>query len=245
MSSLNSSHESLANVLVKICGIKRPEDAVMADKLGADLLGLIHIDRSPRNLSLEEMEDILSLIPTEKAVIVLEPSDPVEVVEVMERTGVERIQLHSLSTEDAGGIENVLNENGFNARITVAIPPEAGALDVLDSISCSCVLVDASSGGRTGGTGRMIPPELALRMLRLIGSRDSTVEVALAGGLGPSTVRLNHEYLRQFDCLDFNSGIETAPGIKDHALMVELMECMGRIGGDLQDPPGLQRGELS
>jgi len=241
---LNSSHETLADVLVKICGIKRPEDAIMAEKLGADLLGLINIDRSPRNLTLEEMEDILSLIPAEKAVIVLEPSDPVEVVEVMERTGVERIQLHSLSTEDARGIENVLNENGFNARITVAIPPEAGALDVLDSISCSCVLVDASSGGSTGGTGRMIQPSIATRMLRLIRSRDSKVEVALAGGLCPSTVRLNPEYLRQFDCLDFNSGIEVAPGIKDHAMMFELMECMGRMGG-LQKPSRLQRGELS
>ncbi|WP_432703686.1 phosphoribosylanthranilate isomerase [Methanothermobacter thermautotrophicus] len=244
MNSLNSSHESLADVLVKICGIKRPEDAILADELGADLLGLIHIERSPRNLTLEGMEDILSLIPPEKAVIVLEPSDPVEVAQVIERTGVERIQLHSLSGEDARGIKRVLTENGFNARITVAVPPEPGALDVLDHISCSCVLLDSSSGGRTGGTGRMIPPELALRMLRLIKAHDSTMEVALAGGLGPSTVRLNPEYLLEFDCLDFNSGIEVAPGIKDHAMMFELMECMERMGG-LQKPSRLHRGELS
>ena len=90
----------------------------------------------------------------------------------------------------------------------------------------------------------MIPPELALGMLRLIRSQESAPEVALAGGLGPSTVRLNPEYLLEFDCLDFNSGIEAAPGIKDHAMMFELMECMGRMGG-LQKPSRLQRGELS
>jgi len=244
MNSLNSSHESLADLLVKICGIKRPEDAILADKLGADLLGLIHIERSPRHLTGGELEDILSLIPPEKAVIVLEPSDPVEVAEVIERTGVERIQLHSISCEDARGIKRVLTENGFNPGITVAVPPEPGALDVLDHIPCSCVLLDSSSGGRTGGTGRMIPPELALGMLRLIRSQESAPEVALAGGLGPSTVRLNPEYLLEFDCLDFNSGIEAAPGIKDHAMMFELMECMGRTGG-LQKPSRLQRGELS
>jgi len=208
---------------IKICGLTREEDVVLADSLGADLLGFIHARRSPRHLELGDVEELSSIIPDEKAVLVTETSETSRIMEAIDKTGIERIQLHSVSPETAGKIHESLHAEGYSLELTLAVPPLSSHICGHEFQGISGLILDSVSGGRTGGTGKIIPPSDALELLALIRGMDPSLRVTLAGGLTLEFVRKNREYVSKFDCLDFNSGIETEPGVKDHEMMAELM----------------------
>lgn len=208
---------------IKICGLTREEDVVLADSLGADLLGFIHARRSPRHLELGDVAELSSLIPDEKAVLVTETSETAKIMEAIDKTGIERIQLHSASPETAGKIHESLHAEGYSLELTLAVPPLSSHICGHEFQGISGLILDSASGGRTGGTGKIIPPSDALELLALIRGMDPSLRVTLAGGLTLEFVRKNREYVSKFDCLDFNSGIETGPGVKDHEMMAELM----------------------
>ncbi|MCG2827679.1 phosphoribosylanthranilate isomerase [Methanothermobacter sp. K4] len=208
---------------IKICGLTREEDVVLADSLGADLLGFIHAQRSPRHLELGDVAELSSIIPDEKAVLVIETSETAKIMEAIDETGIERIQLHSVSPEVAGRISRSLHEEGYNLELTLAIPPVSSYISGHEFQGISGLLLDSTSGGKTGGTGKIIAPSDALELLALIRGMDPSLRVTLAGGLTLEFVRKNMDYVSKFDCLDFNSGLETEPGLKDHEMMAELM----------------------
>lgn len=214
---------------IKICGLTREEDVVLADSLGADLLGFIHARRSPRHLELGDVAELSSIIPDEKAVLVIETSETRRIRKAIDETGIERIQLHSVSPEAAGSISESLLEAGYSVELTLAIPPVSSYISGHKFQGISGLLLDSTSGGKTGGTGKTIAPSDALEALALIRGMDPSLRVTLAGGLTLEFVRKNMEYVSKFDCLDFNSGLETEPGLKDHEMMAELMNYIGGL----------------
>lgn len=218
---------------IKICGITRREDLLMGQRIGADLLGFINIERSPRNLELRKIRK-LSDEAGEKAVLVLEPSDPQDVPAAVEKTGITRIQLHSVSASDLNRIKGILHDEGIMAEITVAVSPERDSFkDILElTRKSSGILLDSAIKGRTGGTGRRLRESAALKLLDEIRRRNPAVRVTLAGGLTPEFVKNRMAYVSRFDCLDFNSCIERAPGIKDHGRMIQLMDVIRNVRTD-------------
>ena len=84
---------------VKICGITRSQDVSKCEGSGANLIGFINIKRSKRYVKLDEIIKLISELKNrEKAVLVLEPENPEEVVMKMKKTGIRNVQLHSLTS---------------------------------------------------------------------------------------------------------------------------------------------------
>ena len=86
----------MRRVKVKICGITRVEDLEAACKVGADMVGfVVDVPSSPRSLSLEKAESLLSLLPEKvKSVLVTVYKTPSQLVRLYERLKPDIIQLH-------------------------------------------------------------------------------------------------------------------------------------------------------
>ena len=200
---------------VTVCGITRAADAATAVELGADAIGLVFYPKSPRLVSLERAEAIARSVPPLVTVVGLFMDAPAgQVREVLDRVPLELLQFH--------GEESPEYCAGFGRRYMKALAMGSG-VDPRTAMSAhgaaSGFLLDAHRAGEPGGSGRAfdwadIPPELA-------------ASVVLAGGLRPDNVAGAVARVRPFG-VDVASGVESAPGIKDPALMAEFIAEVNR-----------------
>ncbi len=215
--------------LVKICGLTRSQDALLADELGADLLGFVFAE-SPRRASRAAAIETAALMDKRYGgmadgrrpllVAVVTDTDEKANPDVRDafdlvREGIlDAVQYHG----DAGqeGLERVDSAGGtFGMGHYAAVRLGSdGDLETVERFTAHGeprVLVDARVQGMSGGTGKTIPAEL----LRKVGARTG---LWLAGGLNPANVR---NYIDEFspELVDASSGLESAPGIKDEGLL--------------------------
>jgi phosphoribosylanthranilate isomerase len=201
--------------LVKICGVTRVEDARRAVSLGADLIGLNFHPPSPRALGPERAREIVDAVAGSGAllagVFVDLPGDEIEALAAA--VGLDLVQLH--------GREDPETARRFGRRAIQVFrrpsPPAAGELASYGDVWG--FLFDApppAGGGPYGGTGRTWDHG-ALRGV----ATDRPVLVA--GGIGPGSARRALE-VSGARGVDVCSGVESAPGIKDHELMRRLFE---------------------
>lgn len=188
---------------VKICGVTRLEDARAAAALGAGAVGFVFWPRSPRCIEPAAARAIVDALPPHVmavGVFVDQPADEVERIAAAARLGA--LQLHGGETASycrefqrpvikAFGVDATFDEEALSQY-----PPGV------------TVLLDASDAERKGGTGRSIDWRVAARVA---GRR----RILLAGGLRPETVGEAIACVRPFG-VDVSSGVERAPGIKDH-----------------------------
>ena len=201
---------------VKFCGITRPADAAEAARLGARYVGVI-LASGPRLLRPDEARTVLAAVPhTVSRVGVFGARGPEAIAEDAARAGVDVLQLHA--DPDAAAVTAV--RRCFAGPVWAAIrvegenlPPTAeGLFAVADAI-----VLDARSDRGLGGTGSTLPwSRLADRLDRLRARGGAAL--VLAGGLTPANVGEAMKALSP-DVVDVSSGVESAPGIKDHSLM--------------------------
>lgn len=200
---------------IKFCGMTRPVDAQLGATLGASYIGVIFAG-GPRRVTPEQAETVLGSLPaTVRRVGVFDQPPIEELLDLARRLELGAIQLHG----GAAGETIARIRASFGGEVWAALrlangemPPNAAAL--FDS--ADAVVLDAHVPGRLGGTGVPLPwRDLVDRVGPLRGRRARLV---LAGGLRPDNVHQAIELLRP-DVVDVSSGVETAPGIKDHALM--------------------------
>ena len=202
---------------VKICGIRRIEDALLAVELGASALGFVFWPESPRFIDPYRVREIVRLLPpfvTTVGVFVDQPGDYVNGVAGLLNLGA--IQLH--------GHEPASSYARSSRRVIKAVPVANGFdptthLDVVPMHVT--VLLDAHDPVKRGGTGRAIDwtyAAAAARMRRVI----------LSGGLDAGNVRTAAETVRPY-ALDVSSGVESSPGVKDRdklrAFFAAVTEC--------------------
>lgn len=200
---------------IKFCGMTRAEDAQMAVALGASYVGVIFAG-GPRQIGLERAADVLRDVPSEiRRVGVFDRPSFDDLETIAEQLALGAIQLHGGSDVVTIGRMRSTFDGEIWAVLRLsngALPPDAEALFE----AADAVVLDAHVPGRLGGTGVALPwHELVKRVRPLRGRRARLV---LAGGLRAENVRQAIELLRP-DVVDVSSGVETAPGIKDHALM--------------------------
>jgi phosphoribosylanthranilate isomerase len=190
---------------VKVCGITSAADALAAVDAGADLLGFNFYPRSPRYLSPAAAAPIVALLPRQVlAVGIFVDADPTEVLEAIDTAKIGLLQFH--------GHEAPEFCRGFPVPAMKALRVES-LLDLEAAAAPYCdgwVLVDTADPARYGGTGRALPIEPV--------PRDLASRLFIAGGLVPETVTDVVRRLRPLG-VDVCSGVEHAPGIKDHALL--------------------------
>lgn len=196
-------------VKVKICGITNLDDALQAVDAGADALGFVFYDLSPRCITFETAERIIRKLPpyiTTSGVFVNNPASFIE--SAVERCGINVVQLHGDETPTfCAGIRHTVVK-AFRIRSVASI-------ESIRSYSVAGYLLDAYVPGSYGGTGLTFNWETA-KVAKQFGP------VILAGGLSPDNARLAVETVEPY-ALDVSSGVEAGPGKKDHAKVSEFI----------------------
>ncbi|HXH50375.1 MAG TPA: phosphoribosylanthranilate isomerase [Terriglobia bacterium] len=192
---------------IKVCGITRLEEALLAVELGASALGFNFYPPSPRYISPAEARAIIERLPpfVEAVGVYANETEMAHVAAIAEEAGVSTIQLHGpmfpeLAEQPAGYflIRAVAVGEDFRAESLAGLPANA-------------FLLDAFHPELSGGTGKPFNWKLA-REARKYGT------IILAGGLNPGNVGRAIQEVRPY-AVDVASGVESAPGQKDPTLL--------------------------
>ncbi len=198
-------------IFVKICGITRAEDALAAIGCGADAIGFIAYPKSKRFIPPGKVSLISQSLKTEisKVAVFVNPSR--DDIEKYVSAGADVVQLHGDETADFA--ENVAK----SAEVWKAIRPRSKD-DILKykGFPAAKFLIDAAGGTEYGGTGRKSDWELAKFAVEILGA-----PVILAGGLNPANIAEAISSVEPFG-VDLSSGVESSPGIKDHAKLKDV-----------------------
>ncbi len=195
---------------VKICGLTRLEDAEKALELGADAFGVIFEPSSPR-FALDHLEalNIPALVGpygTTVAVYGEYNASPVDL--------------------DFGLVQCIAGDAAARPHVRVFRFPASTAPDAafqaIDEVQGNpkAILIDSYSPDALGGTGHRADWALAAAIV----SRFPSRKAVLAGGLTPDNVGEAIRQVRPY-AVDVSSGIESSPGIKDHAMMRDFIQA--------------------
>jgi phosphoribosylanthranilate isomerase len=200
------------NMLVKICGISRIEDALICAEAGADFLGFVFA-RSPRRIDIDAAKHIIKAIPENiPSVGVFLDQAIEEVVATVLTCGIDYIQLHGDETPDYCEEIHSRTGRGIIKAVTIGKDEDLELLRRYTLDSVSFLLLDSRVGDQRGGTGKPFPWEI-------VEDFDGTVKpIFIAGGLTCSNVKEAITRLRPIG-VDVSSGVEkgTIPGVKDEA----------------------------
>jgi len=197
---------------IKICGITRLEDALAASSLGADAVGFVFYDKSPRFIEPAKAASIIRQLPPFVSAVGLfvNPTETY-IGEVLKTVPLGVVQLHGDETPEFCEAQR--------RRVLKAIPINgADDLDKAKRYPCPLLLDAKAPPGVYGGTGARFDWSL------LQGFRHD-FPLTLAGGLDTGNVR-EALAIRQWFALDVSSGVESAPGIKDAEKMREFFAAV-------------------
>jgi phosphoribosylanthranilate isomerase len=210
---------------VKICGLTREEDLAVAVAAGADAVGfIVGVPSSPRNLTLEMAEMLLSQVPIfVDSVVVTAPKSIKQLVEVCEGLKPSAIQIHGKEQLDSSEIREKIKDT----RLIKTVYVTEDALNETAIEDCKmfdALLLDSFSKGQYGGTGKVHDWTLS----RQIKEAVAPVPVILAGGLKPENVKEAILKVQPY-AVDVASGVELSPGVKDHEKVRAFVENAKKI----------------
>ena len=202
---------------VKICGLTREADVLAAAELGADAIGLVFYDPSPRAVGIEQARRLCAALPPfVTSVGLFVDAAPDQIRSTLARVPLDLLQFHGEESPEycaAFGrpwIKAVRMRPGIDPQALPELYPGAAGL-----------LLDAYDPARAGGTGQcfdwdLVPPDLA-------------PHIVLAGGLDPDNVAEAIRRVRPHG-VDVSGGVEVAKGLKDRQKMAAFMK--GVFDGD-------------
>jgi len=212
---------------VKFCGITNLNDAEAAAELGAWAIGLNHWEGSPRRCPADVATAVGTAFQRRLEVVGVFVNAPIDhVVRTAEQDRLSMVQLHG--DEGLSFCHEVGRRTGLKVIKAIRVRTTAD-LDLARSYRTDFHLLDAYREGVPGGTGESFDWEI-------LKARRSRVPMILAGGLTPANVGGAIESTRAF-ALDTASGVESARGVKDHALMAEFMRIADEVGGPTTPKP--------
>ena len=194
---------------VKICGLTRAVDAEYADAAGASYLGVIFAGGPRQRLPQQARETLASR--RARKVGVFADQAPGDIAGIAREVGLDVIQLHAES--DVERIQAVRAATGLEVWAVLRTPDGTlpdGAEDLADE--ADALVVDAFVPGKLGGSGVAIP---WLELGESLDDMERGHRIVLAGGLTPENVGEAIDYVSPM-VVDVSSGVESAPGIKNH-----------------------------
>jgi phosphoribosylanthranilate isomerase len=195
---------------IKICGLTRAIDAEFADAAGVEYLGAIFAG-GPRERTPLQARDTLSGRRARKVGVFGSQSES-EIAIVAEAVGLHVVQLHG--DVDAARVERVRAATG--AEVWAVVRTADGALPGEIEQLCEAadaILIDALVPGQLGGSGVQVPWD---RLGESLDALDYHPRIVLAGGLTAENVAEAIDLVAP-NVVDVSSGVESAPGVKDHA----------------------------
>jgi phosphoribosylanthranilate isomerase len=192
------------SVRVKICGITSVADGLAAAEAGADMIGLMLYEGSPRHITIAQAAEISrALSPFVFKVGVFVNPTEAEVMEAISACGLNLLQFHG------GEPSDFCTQFGLMSVKAVRVQ-NADSISALDNYATDAFLLDAYSKSGLGGTGEKFNWNLAVEAQRF------NKPIFLAGGLTPENVADAVRLVRPF-AVDVSSGVESSPGKKDAA----------------------------
>jgi len=207
---------------IKICGLTREEDALAAAQAGADFLGFVFVPASPRCLDAERAKRIVNYVrgwmkqehdrrqvdarcapfePREiRFVGVFANQKTADIDAIVSHAGLDVVQLHGDESPEMVAAMSVPVIKAFRVGTELFEPVGYGL--------AQWYLFDSSNESGQGGTGRKFD-------WNLLEALAEEKPFFLAGGLRPENVAEAIRTVRPF-AVDVASGVESAPGIKDH-----------------------------
>ena len=216
---MKQSNIDITRTRVKICGITSTQDADYVCAAGADSIGLVFYEKSPRNVTIAQAKEICDSLPPFVTCVglFLNPTDDF-VNSVLDEVKLDLLQFHGSETPEfcdsfsrpyikAIGMEGIDSEDEF-AEITKKHTNTKG------------FLVDSHATGKAGGTGKTFDWKNVPQM--------QEKPIILAGGLNPENIADALIQLNVYG-VDLSSGVESQPGIKDPKKIKKLMSEVYRV----------------
>jgi phosphoribosylanthranilate isomerase len=206
---------------IKICGMTNLEDALVAVEAGADAVGFVFHDRSPRTIDVETARRIVNKLPAQMekvGVFVGEPSERVN--EVAVQAGLSAVQFYHVDGKPGSGDYLELSQLGIaqehGRKLIIAISNAelkncSAFIGSEEKKHIYAMLIDSGTGDRVGGTG--VPFDWESLRDRVHGL-NLVLPVIVAGGLNSENVDEAIEVLKPWG-VDVVSGVEARPGKKD------------------------------
>ncbi len=208
---------------VKICGLTNLPDALAAAESGADYLGFILYEKSPRFVQFELLPGIFAGLPSDvQRVGVFVDEQPDTVERLRRESPLSLVQLHG--HEPPATLNQV--QNSYKAvRPQTILELNQAIADYAKPIAKPTIglqpdlLIDTYHPALMGGTGAQISREIALE------AQKSGRRIMLAGGLTPDNIADMIRAIRPF-AVDVSSGVEASPGKKDHGKLRAFIQAV-------------------
>ena len=212
----------MGDIRVKICGLRTVDDVVAVARAGAAYAGFVFFPKSPRHLSIAEARALALAAPVGLAkVALIVNADDAAIDAILADVPIDMLQLHGAETP--ARVAEVRDRFGLPVMKAVGLSGEADLAAIMEySLIADQLLIDAKPGSGTdlpGGNG------LAFDWRLLVG-RKWLRPWMLAGGLGPHNVA-DAVRLTGAAQVDVSSGVESAPGVKDHAKIAAFVAAAG------------------
>lgn len=192
-------------VRVKICGITSAGDAFLAVDSGADALGFVFYEKSPRNIDPEAAARIAAALPPFVSKVGVFVDCPLDVVrQIVSFCNLDLAQLHGLESPE-------FCRALFPRAIKAFRIQGHKTLEIIEEYRTSAYLLDAYNPGVVGGTGETFDWEIARTV-------SAARRIILAGGLTPSNVSRAVALVKPYG-VDVSTGVESSPGKKDAELV--------------------------
>ncbi len=200
-------------VRVKICGITNLEDALLTAELGADAVGFIFYEGSPRGIDIKTAANIINALPpylTRVGVFVNEESRIID--RTFEECKLDVVQLHGDETPE------MVSKLGRNVIKTLRLESEEDLEKISGYKDCS-FLLDTFDREKFGGTGRSFNWSWAKEAKRF------HRPIILSGGLNAENVESAIEAAKP-EAVDVSSGVEHEPGKKDPKKLARFIRAV-------------------
>ncbi|MGH9567979.1 MAG: phosphoribosylanthranilate isomerase, partial [Candidatus Angelobacter sp.] len=205
---------------VKICGITNLEDALTAIDAGADALGFVFFEKSPRRVTSEAARQIIQKLPPQiETVGVFVAGSNGDIAEIAEQAHLSSVQMHlpNRKTDSLSGPLSAGRKHYVAVSASDFFDQDNADFVVFKNGSNAAqwihaVFLDSGTAQQPGGTGRVFDWQKAVATVERI--QRSGLRLVVAGGLTPKNVAEAMRVLKPWG-VDVSSGVEAAPGKKD------------------------------
>lgn len=195
---------------VKICGITRVEDALIAVAQGADAIGLVFYPPSPRYVTPGQAAEIVNALPAFITVVALfVDASRADVEAVLSQVNIDLIQFHGQETADE------CRQYGKSYMKAIRVKSDTNLVQYTTEYSdAKALLLDTYAEGVPGGTGQVFDWTVIPKNL--------SKPIVLAGGLDAENVEQAIRQVKPY-AVDISGGVECKKGIKDAAKIAAFM----------------------
>lgn len=207
------------SVRIKICGITNIDNALEATAAGADAIGLVFYQPSPRSVSIEQAVEIVQTLPPFVSSVGLFVNAEAEYInKVLEQVPLDLLQFHGDETEEQC---TKFNRPYIKA---IRIKPEINLIEACQTYKLARgILVDTYNPKVAGGTGEVFDWTLLPNIETL------PKKIILAGGLTSNNVANAVQKIQPW-AVDVSGGVEKSKGIKDNKLMINFVnQAKGKL----------------